>query len=256
MAYAKRYAGGFNDLGAAGGTPADSTFLNAVETSLLRHDSVDPTADGQVLQWIAANSKYGPALLLNKNVDPAAAIDKSKLNLAGQINNADIAGAAAIDRSKLNFGSGLVNADISAAAAISLSKLSGAYTAYTPAWTAPTPPAIGNGTIIGKYIQIGKMVVGQIRIVMGSTTTFGVGVYSFSLPVTSTAVTFFACGSGYIYDSSANSLWTTVVLQGSTTTLNTDITGAAAAYLVGGAAAPFAWATNDEINLTFTYEAA
>lgn len=100
MAYAKRYAGGFLDKPALT-TPIDSAFLNAVETTLLKLQSVDPTADGQVMQWDAANTRFGPALLLNKNIAAGASIDKSKLNLAGTITDADIAAAAGITGSKL-----------------------------------------------------------------------------------------------------------------------------------------------------------
>jgi|SRR5215471_19005074 len=124
MAYAKRYPGGFVDLPAKT-TDIDSQYLNGVEASLLRLDGVDPSADGMVLQWAAATSKYGAALILDKNVDPAAQISKSKLNLAGQITNADVAGAAAIQRTKLDFGAGLVNADIAAAAGIAAPKVIG-----------------------------------------------------------------------------------------------------------------------------------
>jgi hypothetical protein len=99
MAYTRRYAGGFVNYDNA--RQVDDTFLNAVEAALLKLQAVDPTADGQALQWDAANSRFGPALILNKNIDAAAAIDKSKLNLAGQIVDADIAGAAAIAGSKL-----------------------------------------------------------------------------------------------------------------------------------------------------------
>lgn len=124
MAYSKRYAGGFVDKPTLT-TPIDSAFLNAVEAALLKLFDADPSADGQVLQWINASTKYGPALILNKNIDPSAAIAKSKLDFTGAngIVNADVAGAAAIARSKLNFGAGLVDADISAAAAIGFSKL-------------------------------------------------------------------------------------------------------------------------------------
>lgn len=121
MAYTKRYGAGFNDLGIPGATPADSQYLNAVETSLLRLDAVDPTVDGQVMQWVAASSRFGPALLLNKNIDPAAAIDKSKLNLTGQIVNADISASASIAKSKLAALS-IVDADVSS---ISASKITG-----------------------------------------------------------------------------------------------------------------------------------
>lgn len=123
-AYSKRYAGGFVDKPTLT-TPIDSTFLNAVEAALLQLIGSAPTADGQVQQWDFANTRFGPALILNKNVDPAAAIASSKIDFSGAngLTNAAIAGAAAIARSKLDFGAGLVNADISGAAAIALSKL-------------------------------------------------------------------------------------------------------------------------------------
>lgn len=99
MAYAKRYAGGFLD-NAGGGTPIDSTFLNAVEAALLKLFAVDASADGQALLWSLANSRYQPALIGNANIDPAAAIAKSKL-AALNITDADIAAAAGIAASKL-----------------------------------------------------------------------------------------------------------------------------------------------------------
>lgn len=109
MAYVKRYPGGFVDRPAVT-TPADSVFLNAVEAALLKLYDTDPAADGQVLQWIAASSKYGPALILDKNVAAGAAIAKTKL-AALNIGDADIAAA------------GLTNAAIAAAASIAATKV-------------------------------------------------------------------------------------------------------------------------------------
>jgi hypothetical protein len=125
-AFAKRYAGGYVDLPTQT-TPIDSTALNALETALLQLISAAATVDGQVAQWDFANTRFGPALLLNKNIDPSAAIASSKIDFTGGngIVDANIAAAAAIARTKLNFGSGLVNADIAAAAAIAISKLAG-----------------------------------------------------------------------------------------------------------------------------------
>ena len=63
-----------------------------------------------------------------------------------------------------------------------------AWTSYTPTWTGSGGnPAIGNGTLAGKYIQAGKLVVFQITIIAGSTTTFGTGNYGTSLPFAPTA---------------------------------------------------------------------
>lgn len=62
-------------------------------------------------------------LIVNADIDAAAAIAYSKLNLAGSIVNADISNSAAIAYSKLNLSTSIVNADISASAAIAYSKL-------------------------------------------------------------------------------------------------------------------------------------
>jgi len=55
---------------------------------------------------------------------------------------------------------------------------------YTPEWTGNSSnPSIGNGTIVGKYKIIGKTCFFEIKIVMGSTTSFGSGIYYVTLPV-------------------------------------------------------------------------
>lgn len=59
-----------------------------------------------------------------------------------------------------------------------------AWTLYTPVWTASvSPPAIGNGIMNGRYYKIGRLVVGNIDIQFGSTTTYGSGQWFWSLPV-------------------------------------------------------------------------
>ena len=64
-------------------------------------------------------------------------------------------------------------------------KWSPSWTAYTPTWTSSgTAPAIGNGTLQGSYLQVGKLVYTHIYWKAGSTTTFGTGVYFLSLPFT------------------------------------------------------------------------
>jgi hypothetical protein len=133
-----------------------------------------------------------------------------------------------------------------------------AYTwdSYTPAWTSSgSAPAIGNGTLVGKYIQRGKWVAGFAKLTCGSTTTFGTGVYNLSLPVTSSAVVFDVLGAGGAYDASANSFWSGVAWHNSTTTIRCYVTGAGGAFATG-AAIPFTFATTDQIMLQFTYEAA
>lgn len=60
-----------------------------------------------------------------------------------------------------------------------------AMSTYTPTWTAAGTPAIGNGSLAGYYLQVGKMVDFKIGLVIGTTTTSGTAgnQWTFSLPV-------------------------------------------------------------------------
>lgn len=67
--------------------------------------------------------------------------------------------------------------------AATMNSIGAAGNSYTPAWTASTTnPAIGNGSISGYWSRINKLIIGQIFIVCGSTTTYGTGFYRFSVP--------------------------------------------------------------------------
>lgn len=65
----------------------------------------------------------------------------------------------------------------------------GAWQTYTPVWTGSTTnPAIGNGTLSGRYRLLGaKHLDVRINIIFGTTTTYGSGSYAVSLPFTSHA---------------------------------------------------------------------
>lgn len=77
--------------------------------------------------------------------------------------------------------------DLTAAA---LNAIGGNWTDYTVAWgSGGTPPAIGNGSKVGRYCLVGKLVMARINLVMGSTTTYGTaGFWTFSLPFTAATV--------------------------------------------------------------------
>lgn len=60
-----------------------------------------------------------------------------------------------------------------------------AWTAYTPTITADGGGfSLGNGTISGRYKQLGKTVYFHVKFIYGSTTNPGSGHWNFSLPVT------------------------------------------------------------------------
>lgn len=80
----------------------------------------------------------------------------------------------------------------------------------TPTWTASAgTPAIGDGTLGGRYKLLGKTRPFQVRLVWGTTTTGGTAgaTWQFTLPGGGTAVSDFD-GSGHVFDTSASAIYT------------------------------------------------
>jgi hypothetical protein len=65
----------------------------------------------------------------------------------------------------------------------------GKSTAFTTTWgvVSGTAPSLGNGALTAKYTRVGDFVYFAINLVAGSTTTFGSGTYTFTLPFAMTA---------------------------------------------------------------------
>lgn len=128
------------------------------------------------------------------------------------------------------------------------------WTTYTPAWTSSgTAPAIGNGILTGKYRRAANsdlvVVTGEWQ--AGSTTTFGTGLYSFSVPFAAvlSANNAGGIGSCYLLDSGTadrpggtrwNSTTTIGLLSGATG----DV----------GQTTPWTWANGDRMHWTITYQ--
>lgn len=122
--------------------------------------------------------------------------------------------------------------------------------AYTPVWTASgTAPAIGNGTLTGRWRRSGDRVIANIELVAGTTTTFGTGFYSFSLPpgITASNTGRTSWGSGLAADVSSGTRYvlTSEVLAAATTMRATTD----AAVLLVGQLTPFTWANTDVLAL-------
>lgn len=87
-----------------------------------------------------------------------------------------------------------------------------AWTLGAPTWTASAgTPALGNGSLTGRYRRIGKTLQFQFRLVAGSTTTFGTAgaIFFFTVPGIGSSVpseTFM--GAGWFFDSSAANNYT------------------------------------------------
>jgi len=133
-------------------------------------------------------------------------------------------------------------------------KYSSDWTSYTPSWTAAgTAPAIGNGTLSGKYLQVGKNVIVQIVFVAGSTTTFGTGEWRFSLPFASYELSGSAAGhpaAGYVEDA-AVAAYTVLASRKSGGASNVAFFYNSTTSLQS--TLPFTWGNGDFFNIELVY---
>lgn len=130
--------------------------------------------------------------------------------------------------------------------------LSDAPSSYTPAWTSSgTAPVLNNGTLTGTYIQVGKLVIGQANLIMGSTTTFGTGNYRLSVPIAMTgSASTRIFGDAILYDNSTTTTAFASMRWQSSTTL--DFRADAGTGQVANAT-PWTWAQSDRFEIAFLY---
>jgi hypothetical protein len=125
---------------------------------------------------------------------------------------------------------------------------SGSAMGWTSAGTAPT---IGNGSIVGAYLQSGGLVAFRGRITMGSITTFGsANSWQINRPVTALAGV--GTGGCTVFDASTTANKGPAVVSSSSTTLLSF-------FGVGGPFAstvPIPWASGDYFDFGIVYEGA
>ena len=120
---------------------------------------------------------------------------------------------------------------------------------------------IGNGTVVARYIQVGKLVVCRFKFVLGSTSSIG------NAPTVSTPVNAHADGYGsngpsvgiaHMRDSATDTFTGSVVLQ-TATAFGIRVGNVAATYLrlsTITSSTPMTWATGDELTFVAVYEVA
>lgn len=127
---------------------------------------------------------------------------------------------------------------------------------WNPTWTNLT---VGNGTLVSKYIQIGKNVYFRLGLTWGSTTSVS-GSVTFTLPVTSVAILGTQgepMGQVALYD--GTNVFQGPLVHASTTTAivrwyQTQGTGMKWSNISG--TSPNTWTTGAEFNMWGQYEAA
>jgi hypothetical protein len=131
-------------------------------------------------------------------------------------------------------------------------KYSQDWTAYTPSWgSTGTQPAIGNGTLQASYLRVGKLVYVHIYWKAGSTTTYGTGIYFFSLPFSAYTFGVGSWGfptSGYLENSGIAGY----TIQGSSTSGSNFVPILANGNSWSGTD-PFTLGTDDFVNIQLVY---
>lgn len=133
----------------------------------------------------------------------------------------------------------------------------GAWGSYTPTWGATSAPAIGNGSITGAYAQIQKTVHFRLGVTFGTTTTFGSGNYTLTIPTTAASGLSFWSFLGYALQTSTYQLTLDVNGGSSTAALNYQSSTAGVKTRVSPTA-PVTWTATAGNGFSFhgEYEAA
>lgn len=132
-------------------------------------------------------------------------------------------------------------------------------TEYTPAWVSTgTQPAINDGTLRGFYVRTGMWCFFTLEWNSGSGTTYGSGLYSFSMPFPVIAGPWFAAQgvlkngnsrwpiNGLINTADSGRLYRLTPASGKTEGLITDLS-------IGSTGWKTAWAANDFMLFTGQY---
>lgn len=136
----------------------------------------------------------------------------------------------------------------------------GAWIPYTPSWgvVSGSPSAIGNGSLTGRFQQIGKTVHFVVTIIMGSTSTYSVTQWTLGLPtparVTNELRPVFV---GRVFDASPARNYFTVahVRPGDPSTISLEVQSTVFGMDGMKQAFPINFAVDDLVMYSGTYEA-
>jgi hypothetical protein len=133
-----------------------------------------------------------------------------------------------------------------------------AWQTYAITWTGNTTnPVLGNGTLVGRYKRDGNTVTIHVRLIMGSTTTYGTGFWKFSLPFSarSSVTAKYINGICYYIDTGTLASYTalTPIITSSSPTF-ASVTQSGGSYI--DLSGPHTWANTDELEFWLTYECA
>lgn len=126
---------------------------------------------------------------------------------------------------------------------------------WTPVWASnATQPVLNNGTLTGRYQQSGKIVTFSISLVAGSTTTFGTGAYSLTLPIAAAATGRWACTADLL-DTGVQHYTGAAMVAPSGTQFEDIVFGSNTVGPVSWqATSPFTFGSTDRLTISGSYE--
>ncbi|MFF3128501.1 hypothetical protein ACFVRD_40960 [Streptomyces sp. NPDC057908] len=137
-----------------------------------------------------------------------------------------------------------------------LNSMFGAWSSYTPVWTAATTnPSLGNGSITGRYMKIGRTCHVRIDLTMGSTTTYGSGGWSLGLPVAASA-TGVQIGAAHAFQSQRIAGHINIAAGATVGQVFFPTTALPASMSSASATVPVTWAAAGKLTIALTYETA
>lgn len=129
------------------------------------------------------------------------------------------------------------------------------------AWTSWTPTLTQSGAVTktvtyAKYLKLGRTVLGQVALVAAGAGTANNAI-TVSMPFTAVNGSNMPAGAGYVFDSSAGTLYPAVLLNSTTAVWSFLPSSAAGSTVLGASGAPMsaALASGDTIQFSFHYEA-
>ena len=135
------------------------------------------------------------------------------------------------------------------------------WTAYTPTFTGTiSNPIIGNGSVSGRYMNVGATIFGEIRIIAGTAGfSRGSGIYRIGLPTPGIVENFQPVGQVVMRDEGpgVNYFGTAIFNNNLTDRIELYMHSQSATFDEGVAvteSTPFLFSGNDKILIQFTYE--
>lgn len=257
---ARHSAGTVVPTGVPGAVVANQSAAEGGGTTLARaaHQHAGPVTAAPVAVGTALSAGSGTNLALANHVHElgAGSIDTASFFAAGIVDAAAI-GADQVGQSELAANS--VGTSELIDLNVTLAKIAHeAPTASVVTWTGTgSNPSLGNGTLAGHHIILGRLVFGLIKLSIGSTTTLGSGIWEWSIPVAYDAAWSFGDNTPFIGKVRANNSGSEthgfVGVSNNTSRLRLYDDSSVAAY---GPAAPFAWGNGDFLTATYLYIAA